>query len=647
MSETMLYESQIPLLYESTDKNSAGKPILGKLHAPFFDLNNPTRNGRDYSQVAEEALLSEEFKEKLATRTFFGRLGHPMTDDEAIEDPAVRACVILTDVVKNKKTNMIEGTLEIINNVYGQQLKSLIDAGCIMGVSTRGTGEAKKVAGGISTVMPGTYEFEALDVVTLPAVKKARCTIIESKGQVVRNNELDENKLLRIIETTKWTESQVFESLRTTIETSNLKYKKELLEGINIRLEKKDDYIIGGIRNMILEAEEEDREDQELLSLVTDVMNNPQDDEEEEDVPEFEEPENTETTEENEKLEKEDINDVKVEDAVTEEEVQKIADDTGKTTEEVKEEIQDIIDKDKDTNAETEGETEGMENNNENMNESETIVSLVNTITDLSEKLAKADKTVEHYEKLLKESKLLEAEEAEDEEEAIDVTEGEDETETEGETETDTETVSEEPETEESEESEINVDAIKVLVGSLLTSINSLKSQLKDVQDQSSELEEENEDLSDENAEKVEECVMLRKALRKNNEQLSILKEEYSKKIAELTDKTSSLQSELNESKKAYVTIKNMMLENVAKANRISVEDLRSKVSLNESIDSINSVAKSIRESMDRKNILGIKSLSDFGRTVTEEEFKENYNNDSLEEDSSFRFVNLVKETLK
>ena len=125
MSETMLYESQVPLLYESTATNSAGKPILGKLHAPFFDLNNPTRNGRDYSQVAEDALMSEEFKEKLSTRTFFGRLGHPMTDDETIEDPAVRACVILTDVTKNKKTNMIEGTLEIINNAYGQQLKSL------------------------------------------------------------------------------------------------------------------------------------------------------------------------------------------------------------------------------------------------------------------------------------------------------------------------------------------------------------------------------------------------------------------------------------------------------------------------------------------------------------------------------------------
>ena len=696
MSETMLYESQVPLLYENTKTNSAGKPILGKLHAPFFDLNNPTRNGRDYSQVAEDALMSEEFKEKLSTRTFFGRLGHPMTDDEAIEDPAVRACVILTDVTKNKKTNMIEGTLEIINNAYGQQLKSLIDAGCVMGVSTRGTGEAKSLGNGISTVVPGTYEFEALDVVTLPAVKKARCTVIESKGKVVKTNELDEEKLLSLLETTDWKEKQVFESLKTTIESSELKHKDVLLEGIELRQEEKDNYIIGTIRDRIYEAEEfdYDAEYEKVYKEVEELIKNDTTDYDSE--IEFDiDPETVETTEtektedmpepkessesEGETKDNKEATDTKELPELSEEELNKLAQDQGMTPEDMKKYIEENKDEILNTEVDEEAlkaaketgladsakeeeekkEEPDMENNKDNMNESETIVSLVDTITELSEKLADAGKEVEKYKKLFESSKenkkkLLEADE-EGDEDVLDLSlsgeeennESTDEAESDEQTETGVETVDEETETSDAEESEIDVNATRELVSSLLKSINELKTQLRDVQEQSEELETENDEISEENLERVDECVLLRKTLRKNNEQLLAIREEYSKKLQDLTDKANSLQSELNESKKTCALMKNLMIESVAKANRISVEDLKAKVSLNESIDSINSTAKSIRESMDRKNLLGITSLGDFGRTVSQEEFKESYDtHDSLETDSSYRFVNLVKENL-
>lgn len=212
---------------ESTEKSGSGNyRILGKLKAPFFDLNSATRNGRNYSECAEEALQSEEFKEKMANRVFFGRLGHPYTEEECAEDPAVRACVIMTDYKKNPSTNMYEGTLEILDNEYGRQLKSLVDAGCRMGVSTRGAGDSYEASNGEEMIR--NYEFENLDVVTMPAVKKARVTVLESFDASKRK------KLESII--SEATDKYVLESLKMTIEATEMPNKKVLIEEIDKKL---------------------------------------------------------------------------------------------------------------------------------------------------------------------------------------------------------------------------------------------------------------------------------------------------------------------------------------------------------------------------------------------------------------------------
>ncbi len=671
MSETLLYECGTPLLYEANAlSGNNGKPILGKLHAPFFDLNNTTRNGRDYSKVAKEALESPEFQEKIATRTFFGRLGHPMTDDEAIEDPAVRACVILTDVSMNKKTNMYEGTLEIINNVYGQQLKSLIDAGCIMGVSTRGTGEVRRTGDKTSVVLPGTYEFEALDVVTLPAVKSARCVVLESKGKT-RENILTENKVLNLIEDTDYTEVQVFESLKTSIESSDLKHKDLLIEGINKKLEEKDSYLFGTVKSMILEAEDleagdkeaEDfaKDEKEFDDVVKEVEKNvavinekakanakaeeaeevntdsaseenkeaeteteTSEENTEDTVTETETPETTESTEpitDGDKLEKEDLNDPEVQKEMTD----AIVEETGASQQQAEEFVKE--------------ETKNMQDNAEQvteskMNESETIESLVNTITELSEKLAKAQSSIA----ALQESKTK-LTEAEEEEEAP----AEDETITTEEEPTDN-TEEDVKEEEEKDAGEANQELINVFINS----VKDLKSQVKDLQTQVGELSEENSDIATENEEKVEECVTLRKTLRKQAEMLEALKKEYVSKFDEVQGQYNSLKESYDSLKAENIQMKNTVIESVAKANRISVNDLKARVSINESIDKISTTAKSIRESMDRQHIFGINSISEVGRTLSRQEYQESYGkqNDSQDTGSS-RFGKTFQELIK
>ena len=270
--ENLLFENSVPAVYESASKGTGGYHILGKLKAPFFDLNNATRNGRYYGEAAEDALNSDDFKEKIENRVFFGRLGHPMTEEEAIEDPAVRACVVLTEYNKNPQTNMYEGTLEILDNQYGRQLKSLIDAGCIMGVSTRGSGDSYEAANGSETIVKGSYEFEALDVVTMPAVKAARVTVMESYDKSKRK------KLEELIESSN--DKVMLESLKVTVESSNLPNKANLLESINKKLSGGVETIeslandILMVSEKLAEAEAKNSELTSKLSEALDELNN-------------------------------------------------------------------------------------------------------------------------------------------------------------------------------------------------------------------------------------------------------------------------------------------------------------------------------------------------------------------------------------
>ena len=284
-------------------------------------------------------------------------------------------------------------------------------------------------------------------------------------------------------------------------------------------------------------------------------------------------------------------------------------------------------------------ETKDMQDNAEKvneskMNESETIESLVNTITELSEKLAKAQSSIA----ALQESKAK-LTEAEEEEEAP----AEDETITTEEEPTDTpeEDVKKE---EEKDAGEANPELINVFINS----VKDLKSQVKDLQTQVGELSEENSDMATENEEKVEECVTLRKALRKQAEMLESLKKEYVSKFDEVQGQYNALKESYDSLQAENVQMKNTVIESVAKANRISVNDLKARVSINESIDKISTTAKSIRESMDRQHIFGINSLSEVGRTLSRQEYQESYGkqNDSQDTGSS-RFGKTFQELIK
>lgn len=156
------------------------KGVLGTLKGIFADMSNPTRNGRLYSRECwEKALNSDDVKEKLETRTMFGELDHP---EDRLETLQERAAIVVTKLEMDDKEGVIRGEADILDTPFGRILKSFIDAGVKVGISSRGSGEevqSMKTEG--NEIVPDTFYLETFDIVALPAVKSARLALVESK----------------------------------------------------------------------------------------------------------------------------------------------------------------------------------------------------------------------------------------------------------------------------------------------------------------------------------------------------------------------------------------------------------------------------------------------------------------------------------
>lgn len=160
--------------------NESAKPrkgCLGRLEGICADFKNPTRNGRLYTLELWKNVFNDPiFKESLESKTLLGELDHP---EDRLEVLAGEACIVMTDYRIDEDEGVIYAGFDILDTPRGKILKTLLDYGCVMGVSSRGQGDITNTADG-ERVDEDTYDFACFDVVTTPAVEKARQNVVES-----------------------------------------------------------------------------------------------------------------------------------------------------------------------------------------------------------------------------------------------------------------------------------------------------------------------------------------------------------------------------------------------------------------------------------------------------------------------------------
>ena len=156
-----------------TEEEKASRHILGRLYGPIATSKESTRNGRKYNaELWNKATTDDIFKEKVATKSLFLELGHPLDGREETDMEKVCACI-------PEMPKIIDGDLyayvDILDTKNGRLLKTLCDYGFVPGISSRGSGDVDIN----DEVDPETFYLETFDIVALPAVKKARLTMCE------------------------------------------------------------------------------------------------------------------------------------------------------------------------------------------------------------------------------------------------------------------------------------------------------------------------------------------------------------------------------------------------------------------------------------------------------------------------------------
>lgn len=158
-----------------SEEEKASRHILGRLYGPIATTKEKTRNGRGYNkELWEKALSDEIFREKIANKSLFLELGHPLDREETDME---KVCACIPEMPK-----IVDGDLyayvDILDTNNGRLLKTLCDYGFVPGISSRGSGDIMSN----DEVDPETFFLETWDIVQLPAVKKARLSMCESLG---------------------------------------------------------------------------------------------------------------------------------------------------------------------------------------------------------------------------------------------------------------------------------------------------------------------------------------------------------------------------------------------------------------------------------------------------------------------------------
>lgn len=213
---------QTPLTYKEAPK---GSNALGRLEGVGGSWKESTRNDRLYDRrLWENVINSESFKEGMETRTIFAEANHP---EERIDIDIKEVAGVLTDL-EILDNGDIYTAFDILPTPNGKIVKTLLDYGCKIGVSSRGLGD-EIIENGVTKIDPDTYEYYCHDFVVTPAVKKARPEVVENK-----ESKNFVSKINTILSETKTKDE--LQSIKRLIESTNIEEKHMIVESIDNKI---------------------------------------------------------------------------------------------------------------------------------------------------------------------------------------------------------------------------------------------------------------------------------------------------------------------------------------------------------------------------------------------------------------------------
>ena len=204
--------------YLVEDKLGKGKEYF--IEGVFLQANLKNRNGRMYPTEVLDKEVKRYNDEYVSKNRAFGELGHP--DSPTINLDRVSHMI---KSLKREGDNFI-GRAKIMDTPYGKIVKSLIDEGATLGVSSRGMGSLQQ-KGGVSLVQDDFTLATAADIVADPSAPNAFVEgVMESKEWVMVDGKFVEKDLIEAQRFIRATSSRNLEEAKLKLFNSFLQKLK-------------------------------------------------------------------------------------------------------------------------------------------------------------------------------------------------------------------------------------------------------------------------------------------------------------------------------------------------------------------------------------------------------------------------------------
>lgn len=185
----------INYITEQLDEASGKKKYM--IEGVFMQGDIKNRNGRVYpAEVLDKEV--QRYNEAYVTKNrAYGELGHPSGPTINLE----RVSHMITEL-KRDGSNFMGRAKIMTETPYGAIVKSLMDEGAQLGVSSRGMGSLKMNREGVAQVQKDFYLATAADIVADPSAPDAFVNgIMESKEWVWDNGVIREAQIAEYHET--------------------------------------------------------------------------------------------------------------------------------------------------------------------------------------------------------------------------------------------------------------------------------------------------------------------------------------------------------------------------------------------------------------------------------------------------------------
>jgi Prohead core protein serine protease len=162
------------------DEANRDSPSTLYVKGPFIGCNQTNKNKRRYDLNDTRNEVQRYINEMVSPGRAMGELNHPSSADVNLE----RACHLVTELFE--VDNSFHGKAKVLSTPSGQILRSLINDGVKVGMSTRALGSLHEQSG-YSLVQ--NMHLVAIDAVADPSYPKAFVNgILESKSFVVEQD---------------------------------------------------------------------------------------------------------------------------------------------------------------------------------------------------------------------------------------------------------------------------------------------------------------------------------------------------------------------------------------------------------------------------------------------------------------------------